>query len=428
VIGVELPTISGSERAHRLNTGSFPFTTPDALLAEAIAQANREGNLVATTNAAAFQLATVAVVDVNLDVIDSGNDQPSVSLKGFETAIRTLGRELPSGALVIIETTVPPGTCANLVAPVLAEELRARNLGPDAILLAHSYERVMPGPDYFDSVVNYWRVYAGHTAKAAERCEEILSHVINVREFPLRRLSSITASETAKVLENSYRATNIAFIEEWARLAEAAGIDLFEVVTAIRDRPTHSNIRQPGFGVGGYCLPKDPLFAAVAASLFLNAGQLRFPFCRLAAETNKRMPIENLDRLEAFIGGLDGKSIILLGVAYRSEVDDTRASPAEIFCREAMRRGATLLCHDPYVRHWSELNIPISHTLSDPAGIDAVVFAVPHQAYRRLDVASWLGSTRPFVYDCDNVLSAEVRKGLRAIGVKVESTGRGIGL
>ncbi|MGH7004198.1 MAG: nucleotide sugar dehydrogenase, partial [Alphaproteobacteria bacterium] len=382
----------------------------------------------ATTDAAAYGLASVVVVDVPLDVSVSADRFPNVALGGFEAAIQVLGRHLGDGALVVVETTVPPGTCTRVVAPILAAELAARGKPPNAILLAHSYERVMPGPDYFDSIANYWRVYAGHTDAGAEACARFLERVVDVERFPLRRLASTTASETAKIVENSFRAVNIAFIEEWARFAESAGIDLFEVIDAIRDRPTHSNIRQPGFGVGGYCLTKDPLFGAAAAGLFLNEQALNFPFSETALAVNRQMPLANLDRIERYAGGLAGKTMVLLGVAYRSEVDDTRHSPAEIFFRDARRRGVRIACHDPYVRYWSELEMPIPDVLPSPSMADVIVCAVPHVAYRRLDFPAWLGGAKPLVYDCDNVLSEETRARLRSAGVRVESTGRGEGL
>lgn len=427
VIGVELNTPVGNERAAQLHAGQFPFVSPDPKITAAIENAHAARNLVATTDTSAFRLASYAVVDVHLDVGLDATGDAAVELEGFEHAIRTLGQELPAGALIMVETTVPPGTCERVVVPALADELQRRGLSSDSLLLAHSYERVMPGPDYFDSIVNFWRVYAGHTPAAADACAEFLSKIINTERFPLRRLASMAASELAKVLENSFRAVNIAFIEEWARFAELLGTNLFEVIDAIRDRPTHKNIRQPGFGVGGYCLTKDPLFAAAAARKFLGST-LEFPFCRAAIDVNRKMPIVNLDRVEALLGGLSGKSVLLLGLAYRSEVDDTRHAPAEAFYREATRRGADLTCHDPYVNFWNELAIPISKDLPRPVDFDAIVFAVPHNVYRQLDVVAWLGNARPLIYDCDNVLSDGTRSRLRASGLRVESTGRGAGL
>lgn len=428
VIGVDRAGEHGSTRVSALAAGRFPFASADARLLAAARDAHAAGNLVATTDARAYRLASVVVVDVHLDVVER-DGRVQADTRALRAAIETLASNVPPGALVVVETTVPPGTCDHVVAPALREGCARRGLAADAIRLAHSYERVMPGPDYLDSIVNFWRVYAGADEPSARACEAFLARVVNTRDYPLRRLRSMAASETAKVLENSYRAANIAFIDEWGRLAEVLGIDLFEVLEAVRDRPTHDNIRQPGFGVGGYCLTKDPLFPIAASDAYLPADGLSFPFSKLSVQVNRRMPIANLDRVQHLLGGrLDGRTILLLGIAYRSEVDDTRFSPAEIFHREATARGARVVCHDPLVTYWAELDLAVPATLPDPASAHAVVLAVPHRRYREMDVAAWLGAARPLVYDCDNVLDARSRARLRGIGCRVESTGRGCGL
>ncbi|MEQ8662316.1 MAG: nucleotide sugar dehydrogenase, partial [Gammaproteobacteria bacterium] len=411
-----------------LHGGHFPYATSDGALMAAAAAAKTCGNLAATTDADAYALAAIAIVDVHLDVVeDAAGIRADTSV--LEAAVRTLGARLPAGALVIVETTVPPGTCERVVAPILAAACAERGLAADAIALAHSYERVMPGPDYLRSITNFWRVYAGRDDAAAAACAAFLEKVINVRDYPLRRLASMTASETAKVLENSYRAANIAFIDEWGRLAEAWGIDLFEVLDAVRDRPTHDNIRQPGFGVGGYCLTKDPLLPLASARAFLPGLPLDFPFAELAVRVNRAMPAANLARITALLGGsLAGRALLLMGVAYRAEVDDTRYAPAAAFYHAAVAAGATVRCHDPLVRHWDELDLAIAPALPPAEAVDAIVFAVPHAAYRELDVVGWLGAARPLVYDCDNVLPGTMRATLRAHGCRVESTGRGLGL
>jgi nucleotide sugar dehydrogenase len=293
-------------------------------------------------------------------------------------------------------------------------------------MLAHSYERVMPGSEYFDSIVNFWRVFSGHTPEAADACERFLAQVVNAEKYPLTRLRSTTASEMGKVLENSYRATTIAFMEEWGRFAEELNVDLIEVVNAIRKRPTHSNIRQPGFGVGGYCLTKDPLFAAVAArELFRLPPAVSFPFCREAVAANQAMPIRCLNRLEALLGTLRSKRLVLLGVSYRQDVADTRYSPSEDFVREAERRGGSVVCHDPLVTHWAELERKLSPELPRVNGADAVVFAVPHREYQSLDLLAWLGSERPLIFDGNAVLTKSQRNALTGARFRVFSIGRG---
>lgn len=425
VIGVELPTSEGLSRVESLNSGRFPFKNNDSKIVKALSEAYSMGNLIATTAVDVYSLASVTIVDVNLDVSYVGGN-PTLVFNGFRSAIRTVGKYMPPGSLIIIETTVPPGTCKKVVASELETAMKERSLPEDSILLAHSYERVMPGNSYFDSIVNYWRVYAGHTPEAADACEAFLSKVINVKSYPLTRLNSTTASETAKVLENSYRAANIAFIEEWSRFAEAVGIDLFEVISAISQRPTHSNIRKPGFGVGGYCLTKDPLFARIAACELYEMTDLRFPFCSQAVTINNAMPLTTLDRVQAMLGGkLYDKTILLCGVSYRPDVRDTRNSPSEVFIVHALTRGARVICHDPLVDYWPELNIKVSSEFPPPQDIDAIVFAVPHAEYSKLKLVNWLNGATPIIFDANNVLSKAQRAALRTAGCKVASIGRG---
>jgi nucleotide sugar dehydrogenase len=425
VVGLDLPTDAGRERIEHLRCGRFPFATSDPALARAAAATHRAGNLTATSDPSVLATADIVVVDVPLDVQDQSG-RPTVDLAPFRAAIGTIAAHVQPGALVIVETTVPPGTCERVVAPQLRAGLRDRGLPEDAVLLAHSYERVMPGEDYLASITHFWRVYAGHTVDAADACERFLSQVIAVAEYPLTRLASTTASETAKVLENSYRAVNIALIEEWGRFAEAVGFDLFEVLAAIRRRPTHANIRQPGFGVGGYCLTKDPLFVGIAARELFDRSELSFPFAEMAVAVNARMPLVTVERLQALLhGSLRGKRVLLLGASYREGVADTRYSPSETFVRELCRRGADVQVHDPLVTEWPELGMQLPAELPGAAGFDAVVLAVAHRAYRTLDLASWLGAARPVILDANGVLTAEQRRSVMAVGGTVHSIGSG---
>jgi UDP-N-acetyl-D-glucosamine dehydrogenase len=423
VIGVDLPTAEGRAKVDAINSGKLPVESTDEELAAAFEQARRRGNLRASTDPAVYEQADITVVDVHLDVRRDG-PEPDVCFDGFRAAIRTLGERMRPGSLIVVETTVPPGTCERVAAPELAAALRGRGLAKDAILLAHSYERVMPGREYFRSIVRFWRVYAGTTDASAAACADFLSKVIDVERFPLTRLASTTASETGKVLENSYRALNIAFMQEWGDFAEAAGIDLFEVIEAIRLRPTHSNMRYPGFGVGGYCLTKDPLLAGIAARQLFGFRDLRFCFSEMAVGVNDRMPLHTLSAIRRGLGGLSGKKLLLLGVSYRQDVADTRFSPSEILVRAAEAEGAQVACHDPLVRYWSELKRSLPAALPPPEA-DAVVFATAHDEYRELDLESWLGQARPLVVDANHVLTASQKAALAELDCPMAAIGKG---
>lgn len=424
VVGVDLDTSAGRSRVDAINRGTFPFGAADAMLAEATAKAVQYGNLRASVDPANFGDADVIVVDVGLDVALDERGDTVCDLGGFQAAIETLGDFARPDALFVVETTAPPGTCRNVVRPTLSRAFAARGIPGDDIDIAHSYERVMPGPDYLSSIINYWRVYAADTERAADRCEAFLTDVVNVREYPLRRLSSTVASETAKILENSYRAVNIAFVQEWTLFAERYGVNLFEVIDAVRDRPTHVNIRQPGLGVGGYCLTKDPLFPEVSHRFSDAAEPLVFPFGRMGVATNAAMPRHALTRILDALGRTDAR-VLMLGVAYRPEVDDTRSSAAETLYRGLDAAGCEIAFYDPYVRRWPEIGRDGLDGLPEPDAFDAVLFCVGHAEFRRLDVVEWLGRSRPLVYDCDRVLSGEQIAGLRAAETPLLATGRG---
>lgn len=426
VVGVDLPNGRGEKAVEALRAGRFPSETVDSTLAAATGRGREAGNLTATTDPRAYGEADVVIVDIHLDLERDGETgEPGANFDGLAAAAGTIGEHMRPGTLVIVEVTVPPGTCRNVVAPALAAALERRGHPPDAFLLAHSYERVMPGQDYLSSIINIWRVFSGFTPSAADACERFLSQVINVADYPLTRLDSLEASETAKLLENSYRATNIAFIEEWARFAESWNIDLYGVIDAIRQRPTHSNIRFPGFGVGGYCLTKDPLFATVGAREFLGRPDLDFPFCRMAVETNEAMPMASVNRLEELLDGLAGRDVLLMGLSYRPGVDDTRYSPSEVFYRTLVERGARVHVHDPLVRHWDELDLPVPDEPPPASAVDAVVFAVGHAEYADMDLRGWLGDARPAVLDANNVLGRSRLEAVASQGCRVASIGRG---
>lgn len=426
VIGVDVPNEAGYKRATSINDGVFPFENNDKKLEEAQKDAYKNGNLWATTDYEYFQYADVVVVDINLDVKYTENQEPLLDLELFKAAMHTLGRQIKQGTLVIVETTVPPGTCEKIVYSIISEEFSKRNIDQREIFIAHSYERVMPGENYFDSIVNFWRVYSGINEDSADKCQEFLESVISTEHYPLTRLEKTTATEIAKVLENSYRAATIAFMEEWGRFAEAVHVDLFEVIEAIRMRPTHSNMRQPGFGVGGYCLTKDPYFAPLAAKEIFGLENMDFQFSTQAVRTNNAMPLVSLDKVESLLGGnLKGKKLLILGVSYRQDVGDTRYSPTEIFVKEAKNRGAEITCHDPLVSCWNEMNMQVLTEIPVFHEYDAVVFTVQHKLYTTLDFRALSLKDGLLIFDANCVLNKKQRSDIKQLNhVKFACIGR----
>jgi len=430
VIGVDLATPESWWRIQSLNDGEFPLTAGDPQIQNLFAEARSKGNFLATWDPAAYAHAEIVVVDVNLDVKKSATDGLlqgyDVDLTGFRRAIAAIAEHCREDCLVIVETTVPPGTCEKVVGPVLREGLATRGLRTDRIRIGHSYERIMPGPDYVESIRTFPRVYAGMDTAGADATEAFLRTIIDTARCPLTRLASTTASEMAKVLENSYRAMNIAFVVEWTRFAEEAGVDLYSVVHAIRKRPTHANLMLPGIGVGGYCLTKDPLLASWSRQALAGGGT---PLsCSVeAVRINDQMPTFAFRFLERAVGSLSGKSVLLLGVAYRGDVGDTRFSPVDSFYDHLCAAGARVIMHDPYVRHWSEKDRDVFACLDEAlASAPAiVVISAAHRDYREeATIARLLASPPCLVFDTLGLMSdAHIRRLQARHSVKV--LGRG---
>lgn len=387
VIGVDLPTEEGWRKVDALNEGVFPVESADPTVEELHERALEQGNFLATCDERAYEVADVVVVDVNLDVqkkttSDRQLEGYDVDLSPFEAACRKVAERCKRDVLVVVETTVPPGTCQDVVEPIFDEVFEERGL-PRDYRLGHSFERVMPGPDYVDSIRNFYRVYAGIDEESADATQDFLESIIYTDEYPLTRLGSTTASEMTKVLENSYRAMNIAFVQEWTEFAEELGVNLYEVVEAIRKRPTHQNLMLPGLGVGGYCLTKDPLLASWARSASEEGGG-RLAQSEEAIQVNDRMPEHTSEQIrEVFGGEIDGKTIALLGVSYRKDVGDTRYSPVEYLYDLLRDDGAVLRLHDPFVEYWEERDRDVKQEIEEVISeeVDAVVISTPHSAY-----------------------------------------------
>jgi UDP-N-acetyl-D-glucosamine dehydrogenase len=352
VIGVDLPTPASYWKIRSINEGVFPVIASDPKIGIYYQNALQKKNYYASFDSYAYSKADVVVVDINLDVQKKSSQQKDlegydVNLTPFKKAIEAIGNCCKDDVLVLVETTVPPGTAQKIVRPMLEELLTKRGLPTDKLKVGHSYERVMPGPKYIDSIQNFYRVFAGTDEKSAEAVEQFLRTVIRTDEYPLTRLGNTNATEMAKVLENSFRAMNIAFMVEWSRFAEEAGVDIYEVVNAIRMRPTHKNIMLPGLGVGGYCLTKDPLLASWARMNLFNSTE-KLGQSERGVQINDRMPVYAYEFLRSqYNDPLEGKKVLLLGVSYLNDVGDTRYTPVEGFYDQLFMEGSIITLHDP---------------------------------------------------------------------------------
>lgn len=391
VIGVDIADKNNYWKIASINDGVFPVVASDPKIEKFFKNSKRKKNLLATYDEYAYSLADVIIVDINLDVLKKSDFNKTlvgfdVNLKPFEKGIQTIAKNCKKDVLVLVETTVPPGTCEKIVYPLLKKHLSLRNLETGKFKLGHSYERVMPGPNYIDSIQNFYRVYSGIDKKSADEIEKFLKTIISTQKYPLTRLGNTNSTEMAKVLENSYRAMNIAFMVEWSRFAEIANVDLYEVVKAIRKRPTHNNMMLPGIGVGGYCLTKDPLLASWSKQKLFDS---KHPLNQSenSVQINDKMPLFAFQFLKENNISLKGKKALLLGVSYRSDIADTRYSPVEPFYDYLKSEEVQIDLHDPYVDFWDEKNINISSDLETLLNkkLDILVFCTNHSKYLNND-------------------------------------------
>jgi len=414
VIGVDLANKDTFWKIKSINEGQFPLVADDPKISEFFNRAREKDNLLATYDPIVYSYADVIIVDINLDVEKKSQKDDSlesfdVDLSQFESAIKSIGVNCKEDALILVETTVPPGTCEKVVSPIIESQLKIRGLDVDKFRLGHSYERVMPGPEYINSIREFPRVYSGNNLESADATESFLRTIIDVSKCELTRLEHTTATEMAKVLENSYRAMNIAFAVEWSRYAEEAKVDLYEIIDAIRVRKTHSNLMYPNIGVGGYCLTKDPLLASWSRINFFNSSS-QLDMSINSVSNNDMMPSFAFDRLSEVFGSVRNKKVTFLGVSYRGDVGDTRYTPVEKLVTKIQKAGGLLELHDPFVVFWEELDEKVENNIYSVLqnATDLVIFSTAHSIYRSSEVIEQIYAMKPmFIFDTVGVLNKE---------------------
>ena len=459
VIGMQRPSPRSFWKIPLLNRGISPVKAEDPEVDPMIARCvNEKKTLIATYTYDVLKLADVVVVDVQCDYIkeDLGDVRSGqTDMAALESSLHVIAEHVPADALVLIETTVAPGTTEQVAYPIMKKVFKKRGIKTDP-LLAHSYERVMPGRNYVASIRDFWRVCSGTSEKARKRVEKFLTEVLNTEKFPLTVMDRPIESETAKIVENSYRATILAFLDEWSLFAERNGVDLIKVIKAIKMRPTHSNMIFPGPGIGGYCLPKDGGLGLWAYKHILGFEDDIFKITPLAIDINDTRGLHvgqlTRDALRNMGQPIAGADVLVLGAAYREDVGDTRYSGSEIVIRKLAEMGAEIRVHDPYVEHWWEFEqqdtfpgvgqsksrffrnqeklkeIRIEQNLDKALkNAEAVILAVPHKNYLKLDpdkVVKTIGRPAAII-DCFGILTDDNIRRYFELGCEVKGLGRG---
>lgn len=399
-IGVDVKT----KRIAKISSGENPILGIEPGLTELISDVVDNGQLICTTSYELLKKADIILISVQTP-IEASTHRPKYH--NLISALKNLAKVMSQGVLVIIESTIAPGTMDELVIPLL-EKLTGGNCGED-FSVGHCPERVMPGR-LLHNITYMNRVVGGFTEQTAEVMILLYRNIVKGE----LDMSNLLTAELVKTTENAYRDVQIGFANEIALICEQLGGDVWQVRNLVNKSPGR-NVHYPGSGVGGHCIPKDSWL--LIANVRDRIDPLIIPAAR---EINRYMPIHMLELLEnAFTTNnlnLGNSTVAVLGYAYLQNSDDTRDSPSKVLVDRLVNKGTDVRIHDPYVGKYQRDLISVFY------GADAVVIMVAHDDYINADWYSLLNYLRtPIIIDGRHVLPDN----FRVDGAHIRVLGRG---
>jgi len=350
VIGID----NNAEKVYQISKGVSPV---EDITDEELKLAIQSGKYRATGNIDASQGTNLICICVPTPL----DQDHRPDLGALVAAVTTVGKNLTPGMLVIIESTISPGTTRKLLLPILVE---TSGLSEKEFHLAYSPERIDPLNKEWN-IKNTPKLVAGLTDQAAMLAQEFYSKFVDQVVI----CPTVEVAETAKLLENSYRLVNISFINEISMFCQKMGIDINEVVKAAATKPYGFMPFYPSVGVGGHCIPVDPIYLSEAAKS-AGAGSR---FIDIADEINQSMPSYFVERAKQIIDGVKSKKILVIGLSYKPNVADIRESPVISLVEQLRKSGAEVFWHDELVKSWNgQESTPIS------SDFDLAIIATPH--------------------------------------------------
>jgi len=382
VVGVEI----NQEKIEKLNHGKLPFEEKglEELFEKALPNMSFKTK---PEEADVFIVAVPTPLDKEAKMAD---------LRYIREAIKSISNYVRTDNLVILESTVPPGTCERLILPMLGNKAH----------FVHCPERAIPGNTIYEMIYND-RIIGSNEREIGELAKEIYASFVKGNIY----LTNLRTAEMVKVMENTFRDINIALANEFAQIAEESGVNIWEAIELANKHP-RVNILKPGPGVGGHCIAIDPWF--------LVENSVRSRIVNLAREINDSMPRHVL-RLVKELGIGTHSTITVLGVAYKGDVDDTRETPALNFIKLAENEGYEVKVHDPLVKSFEYEILSLEAAVKDS---DCLVIITDHSKFKELEPGEIARLMRKRnVVDSRNILDKErwERAGFK---VKVLGDGR----
>lgn len=371
-----------AERVTKINNGISPIEGDEPGLAELLKRSIESGRLRATLDYEDLRDRDIVLIDVETPV----DDQNIPRYEALRSVLKSLGPVLKDGALVIVESTVAPGTLNSLVLPLL-EQHSGKKLN-DGFYLGVCPERVMPGK-LLKNLSTLSRVAGGMSPETSQAMISLYGYIVHADLDP----ADCVTAELVKTTENAYRDVQIAFANEVALICEAAGGDVWKVRELVNKSPMRQ-MHLPGAGVGGHCIPKDPWLLAYGAS----GKEVALRIIPAAREVNNSMPLHVVKLLESALSQsgkplLDAR-IAVLGYAYLENSDDTRNSPTRSLVARLYELGAQPVIHDPWIPEYD------GDVFERIKGCDAAVVMVAHSAYKSIDLGQLKNALRlPILVD-----------------------------
>lgn len=379
VLGADI----NEETVKSINKGICNFEEPG--LSDLVKKAVTNGLLSATNDLDyAAKVCDVLIVIVPTPVYSD----KKADLSYVISACESIKKGLKKDDLVIIESTVPPETGINIIKPLLEES--GLICGED-FYLSYSPERALPNNTIYEMTHNV-RIVGGYNDKSAEMTEKLYS---NVTEGDIIKVKNITSAEMVKLMENTYRDVNIALSNELSIICEKINVNVNEVITAANYHP-RVNLHTPGPGVGGHCIPIDPYFLIEIAEKYNTNSNL----ISSSRKINNNMPKHVLELLKKYGSGI--KTIGILGIAYKGNVDDIRETPSEKVIELLLEEGFDVFAHDPLVKKEviETFNVK-SVKYSEALECDCVILMTDHDLYKSLEPSmlknKFIISTRPIL-------------------------------
>ena len=350
VVGIDID----SEKVSLLSRGVS--TVEDVSNERLLAQLQSKSYTVSTE----FNLISeVEIILICVPTPLDSNQKPDLSY--IKNSVKRIADHLKPDSLVILESTVEPGTTRNMIQPSLE---KTSSLSPNTFHLAFSPERIDPTNKKWNLTTTP-KIVAGMTTAATKRAVDFYSKFIET----VIGCSTIEVAESAKLLENTFRFINISFINEFSVFCNKLGINVSEVIKAAATKPYGFMPFYPSIGVGGHCIPVDPLY------LSNKAEEIGAPtrFIDLADQINQEMPRYFVGRAEEKLGGLKNKRVLVVGVSYKPNVADVRETPVSALINGLREKGAQVSWHDDLVKEWND-----EKSVDLKPGFDLAIIATPH--------------------------------------------------